>query len=83
MDKVVEKIAALIDHLRLESLGQQTRCFYCNGNHRTVYCMSLKRNVFLLSLGQLNEIWEADDLFFQEEESFIGRSYPPALDFNC
>ena len=68
MDKVIERIAVLIEHLRLESLGQQARCFYCNGNHKTVYCMSPKRNAFLLSLGQLNEIWEADDLFFHEEE---------------
>jgi hypothetical protein len=50
MDMAIQQMTALIDHLRLESLKQQTRCFYCGGLHRTVDCDSPKRDEFMMKL---------------------------------
>ena len=46
MERATQKIVALIEHLRLESLNEQHKCFYCGSHHRTVDCTSAKRNAF-------------------------------------
>ncbi len=53
MQSVSRHISALIEHFRLESLKEQTRCFYCGGLHRTVECESAKREAFHLSLAAI------------------------------
>ncbi len=50
MEAAIQKLANLIDHLRLESLREQTRCFYCGGLHRTVDCASPSRDAFMMKL---------------------------------
>jgi hypothetical protein len=50
MERAVREVAALIEHLRLESLGKQIRCFYCAGLHRTADCASPKREDFMMNL---------------------------------
>ena len=53
MDKVTHKIVALVDHLRLEGLKKQHRCFYCGDHHSTVNCTSAKRKAFYRSLRKI------------------------------
>ncbi len=52
MEMAVRQLAALIKHLRLESLQEQTRCFYCGGLHRTVECDSPRRDAFMMNLAE-------------------------------
>ena len=47
MERAIQLIADLIEHFKLESRGQETRCFYCGGPHKTVNCSSDKREEFL------------------------------------
>jgi len=55
MQSASRHISALIEHFRLESLKEQTRCFYCGGVHPTVECESVKREAFYLSLAAIAE----------------------------
>mgnify|MGYP006307578699 CR=1 FL=1 len=55
MQSASRQISSLIEHFRLESLNEQTRCFYCGGLHRTVECESAKREAFHLSLAAIAE----------------------------
>jgi DNA-directed RNA polymerase alpha subunit len=50
MESIIQVIAELIGHLKLESLELETRCFYCGGRHKTTRCRSRKREEFLASL---------------------------------
>ena len=69
MERVIEEVAALIEHLRLESLEEQTTCFYCGRSHRTVDCRSAKRESFLLSLAQWAATAEEEEEAFSPEKS--------------
>ena len=60
MERAVQHIVALIDHFRLESLQEETRCFYCGGVHRSVDCESLEREAFHKVLMDIAA--EADDM---------------------
>ncbi len=60
MERAVQHIVALIDHFRLESLQEETRCFYCGGLHRSVDCESPEREVFYKVL--IDIAAEADDM---------------------
>ena len=62
MRSVSRHIASLIEHFRLESLKEQTRCFYCGGLHRTVECESVKREAFHLSLAAIAEESRDEDV---------------------
>lgn len=78
MQKAVQKVAELIDHLRRESLNEQNKCFYCGGFHKTVDCDSPQRKAFHLSLLALSseastEFWEED--LSQESLQFENREY--------
>ena len=70
MERAVQHIVALIDHLRLESLQEEIRCFYCGGLHRSVDCESPEREAFYKVLMDIAA--EADDMngdFCIEKES--------------
>ncbi|MBS3780404.1 MAG: hypothetical protein KGY41_08415 [Desulfovermiculus sp.] len=47
MEKAIQLISDLIEHFKLESREQETRCFYCGGPHKTVNCSSDKREEFI------------------------------------
>lgn len=69
MERAVQQIAALIDHLRLESLSEQDQCFYCGGFHRSVDCDSPKRKAFHRILVDIASDFEElqDDLCVEGE----------------
>lgn len=68
MERVIERVVALIEHLSLESQGERTRCFYCGRSHKTVRCTSPKKEAFLLSLNQLAAVYQEEELSLQEQE---------------
>ena len=69
MDRAVQHIVELIEHLRQESLREQTRCFYCGGRHRSVDCGSAKREDFHRVLFDITVEFEE-----MEEDQGPGRS---------
>jgi len=74
MHITAQKIAELIEHLRRESLEEQTTCFYCGGDHKTVECEAPHRKAFHLSLVAGNAEIREEDLR-QESFQFENRKY--------
>ena len=78
MQNTVQKIADLIDHLRMESLEEQHKCFYCGGDHKTVECESPHRKAFHLSLVAVNAAVQAEMMeedLGQDDLQFENRKY--------
>jgi len=70
MERVIEDVTALIQHLRGESLNTQTRCFYCGREHRTVECNSPQRQLFFMKLSTLAGDSQDEEETFLEGESW-------------
>jgi len=71
MDKSVQQVVDFIEHLRLETLREQTRCFYCGGHHRSVECRSSKRNDFYRTLVETTDAADeeqAEDLGLEDSK---------------
>ena len=54
MERAIQLIADLIEHLKLEGREQETRCFYCGGPHKTIDCSSHKREEFLKQILEID-----------------------------
>ena len=80
MERVIEGIAALILHLRGESLNTQTRCFYCGQEHRTVDCSSPQRLLFFMKLSALAVDSQAEEETFHEGEPWEANDNTVAAD---
>jgi hypothetical protein len=73
--KIAAKIIAdLIEHLKLESLGVETRCFYCGGLHKTTSCISQERESFL------NYIYETANKSYTAKKSLYSKELCPCHD---